>query len=333
MHYLDFIYVIAGAAMLWVGADWIVDSASAIARKFNVSELVIGLTIVALGTSAPEFLVTATAAFKGLEDISLANVVGSNFFNLGIILGLMALIRPIPTHRTILYRDGLMLLAITTLVTVMALDLRLERIEGILLLVMFCGYLGFLLYLGKRMADRAKKVAEMGHAPAPKTAGPIEIPDQGGERAATWKDYPKLALGFAGIAIGSDFLVEGASSIATALGVSSWVIGLTIVAAGTSLPELVTCLAASLKKKNDMLLGNLIGSDFFNFAGVLGLTCLLRPIGVQETSLISMYVLVGATCTVMVFIRSGWSIGRWEGGTLLVFSLFRWGVEFAKGAG
>lgn len=324
MHTLDFVMVIAGAALLWVGAEWIVDSASAIARRFNVSELVIGLTIVAMGTSAPEFLVTANAAFKGLEDISLANVVGSNFFNLGMILGLMAIIRPIPTHKVVLFRDGLLLFGVTMLVTLMAMNGRLGRIEGVFLVLLLAGYVGVLLYVGLRSSRETRVQVGLPEQ---------EVAMHAGERVARWWDYPKLAAGFAGIALGSELLVEGASSIAMALGVSSWVIGLTIVAAGTSLPELVTCMAASIKGKNDMLLGNLIGSDFFNFAGVLGVTCILRPMGVQPSSMMSMYVLVGAVAMVLVFIRSGWRIGRFEGSTLLILALVRWGMEFAKGTG
>ena len=320
MHLLDFAYVIVGAAMLWLGADWIVESASAIARRFGVSELVIGLTIVAMGTSAPEFLVTVTAAFKGLADISLANVVGSNFFNLGMILGLMAVIRPIPTHRTIFYRDGLLLLGVTVLSTYMAFNLRLGRVEGLVLLLILFAYLGVLLYVGLRTSRETHQALGLPEHVEPR------------ERQARWWDYPKLVAGFAGISLGSELLVNGASSIASALGLSSWVIGLTIVAAGTSLPELVTCLAASARGKNDMLLGNLIGSDLFNFAGVLGVTCILRPLDVQPGALMSMYVLVGATLLVLAFIRTGWSIGRVEGSALLILSLVRWSMEFAKGA-
>ncbi len=303
-----------GALLLWFGAGWIVDSAAALARRLRISELVIGLTIVAMGTSAPEFLVTATAAFKGLPDISLANVVGSNIFNLGMILGLMALIRPIPTHPVLLFRDGVVLLGICILTLLMCLDLHLGRLEGSFLLTLFVLYIGFVLLRARRSPLGEVEKALKEEAP---------------QHQAGWVDVLKLLVGFAAISFGSNLLVEGALAIATVLGVSQWAIGLTIVAAGTSLPELVTCLAAALKGKSDMLLGNLIGSDFFNFAGVLGLTCLMRPLTVSSASLPSLYVLVGAVVLVLVFMRTGWRISRAEGVALIALNLGRWGMELA----
>ena len=309
--------LIAGGALLWFGAGWIVDSASAIARKLRVSELVIGLTVVAMGTSAPEFLVTLMAAFKGLPDLSLANVAGSNIFNLGIILGIMALIRPIPTHRTILFRDGLALLAVHAVTLAMVWNLYLGRVDGAILVALFVLYLGYLLFRARQAPDPS--------ADPELSAFAAELPEQ---REAAWWDYPRLLGGFVAIAGGSELLVNGATAIALALGVSSWVIGLTVVAAGTSLPELVTCIAASLKAKNDLLLGSLLGSDFFNFAGVLGITCLLRPLAVSPAALPGMIALVGFMVLVLVFIRSGWRIGRLEGAALITLGLARWGMNY-----
>ncbi len=305
---IDILYLCLAAILLWFGANWIVDSASAIARKYNVSELVIGLTVVALGTSAPEFLVTMTAAFKGLEDISLSNVVGSNIFNLGIILGSMALIQPITTNKTVLYRDACMLWAVTWAILAMAMSKILPWWFGLSLLLWLAGYLIYLFWRGSKL-----------------------VTEETGEiRQATWKDYPLLLIGFAAISWGGELMVEHASALAAGLGVSSWVIGVTIVAAGTSLPEFITCLAASLKGRNEMLLGNLLGSDFFNFAGVLGLTCLLRPLNVSAEALPNLYVLVGMVGVVLVFIRTGWKVGRFEGFLLIAFNLGRWAFDFMK---
>ncbi|MGE4297136.1 MAG: calcium/sodium antiporter [Desulfovibrionaceae bacterium] len=302
-----------GIFLLWYGAEWIVDSASAVARRFQVSELVIGLTVVAMGTSAPEFLVTFTAALKGMADISLANVVGSDIFNLGMILGLMALIRPIPTHPTLLWRDGGMLFAVVAATLLMARDGTLSHGEGVVLTATFVGYLGWL-------------IVRRRHG-LPDPTAPDEADDT--HRKAAWTDYPKLLLGFGAISLGSNLLVDGASFVALRFGVSQWAIGLTIVGAGTSLPELVTCLSASLKGKNDMLLGNLVGSDFFNFAGVLGVTCLMRPLAVSAQALPGLYVLVGAVALVLLFMRTGWRISRVEAVALIVLNLFRWGMAFA----
>ncbi|HAS88687.1 MAG TPA: conjugal transfer protein TraR [Desulfovibrio sp.] len=307
-------FFVVSIFLLWFGADWIVESASKIAKKYKVSDLVIGLTIVAFGTSAPEFLVTATAAFKGLSDISLSNVVGSNIFNLGFILGLMALIKPLPTNRSLAMRDAPLLLATTALILGLAYFDMLDRSAGIMLLAILGGYIGYLLVHSKRAANAMAGVI------------PEVEEDDGSDLNA--KDWIKLLAGFVGIALGGEFMVDSASEIARHFGVSNWVIGMTIVAAGTSLPELVTCLAASLKGRNEMLLGNLIGSDFFNFAGVLGLTCLLRPLEVSPDALPGLTVLVGMVALVLLFIRTGWKVSRWEGAILVCLSLGRWWFDF-----
>lgn len=315
-----FLTVVSFAAsifLLWFGADWIVESSSKIARRFNVSELVIGLTIVALGTSAPEFLVTITAAFKGYADISLSNVVGSNIFNLGFILGLMALIKPLPTNRAIVFRDAPLLLLTTAFILGMAVYGTLGRITGIILVSVLIAYLGYLLIQTRRANAAAAEVA--------KTLDEVvELPAE-----LSWKDWLKLLVGFVGIAYGGELMVEAASTIARAFGVSNWVIGMTIVAAGTSLPELVTCMAATIKGRNEMLLGNLIGSDFFNFSGVLGLTCILRPLHVYPEAMPGLAMLVGMVGLVLVFIRTGWKVSRIEGFVLVALSLLRWVLDFA----
>jgi len=304
---INIIFVLLSAVLLWLGANWIVGSASAIARKFRLSELVIGLTVVALGTSLPEFLVTATAAFKGLSDISLSNIVGSNIFNLGLILGLMALIRPVKTHKTLVFRDGLVLWGLTIFILISVLDLKMGLGAGIVLLLSLVLYNGFIIL-------RSSKVPEE-----------LELPSQ---RKATWLDYPKLILGFVMVSYGGHLMVEAASTLARLAGVSEWAIGVTVVAAGTSLPELVTCLAAALKGKSDMLLGNLLGSDIFNFAGVLGLTCVLKPLSVSPSALSSLYALITMVFLVLLFMRTGWRVSRLEGACLIFINLARWVKDF-----
>jgi len=306
--FMNIITFCASALLLWIGANWIVASAALIARKFNVSELVIGLTIVALGTSAPEFLVTINAAFRGHNDISLSNVVGSNIFNLGFILGLMALIKPLASNKTIVYRDGLLLFLTTAGILVASFMGELGRVFGACLMTMLIAYL---IYLGLKREN----------------VGDEELEDIKG-KTASWLDAVLLLGGFAAIAAGGHLMVSAATSIATALGVSSWVIGVTIVAAGTSLPELVTCLAASIKGKNEMLLGNLIGSDFFNFAGVLGLTCLLKPLPVSDEASSGLIVLVGMVGVVLIMLRTGWRVSRLEGALLIGINLVRWAKDF-----
>jgi len=305
---IDIITFCVAAVLLWFGANWIVTSAALIARKFNVSELVIGLTIVALGTSAPEFLVTINAALRGHNDLSLSNVVGSNIFNLGFILGLMAMIKPLVSNRTIVYRDGLLLFLTTAGILAVSFVGELGRWFGAGLMALLISYL---VYLGMKR----------------ESPGEDELEELKG-KTLKWLDCVLLIGGFAAIAIGGHLMVTAATSIATTLGVSSWVIGVTIVAAGTSLPELVTCLAASVKGKNEMLLGNLIGSDFFNFAGVLGLTCLLKPLPVSPEASSGLIVLVGMVGLVLILLRTGWRVSRWEGALLITINLARWARDF-----
>ena len=306
--YLDITYFAVSALLLWFGANWIVSSAALIARKYNVSELVIGLTIVALGTSAPEFLVTINAALRGHNDISLSNVVGSNIFNLGFILGLMAMIKPLVSNKTIVYRDGLLLFLTTAGILAVSFTGELGRIFGGCLMVLLISYLAYLGF--KREAH-----------------GEEELEEIKGKKAGWLTGVLRLS-GFAAISLGGHLMVTAATSIATTMGISSWVIVVTIVAAGTSLPELVTCLAASVKGKNEMLLGNLIGSDFFNFAGVLGLTCLIQPLPVSLEASSGLIMLVGMVGLVLIMLRTGWRVSRLEGALLIGINLLRWTRDF-----
>lgn len=302
--------VLVSVLLLWFGADWVVESASALARKFGMSDLFIGLTVVAFGTSAPEFLVSGTAAFKGLPAISLSNVVGSNIINLGLVLGLMAIIRPVGGNSTVCYRDGGILLGASMLVPLLAMNGHLSRLEGFLLLLLLVGYLTLL------WTRRGTLPPDMAEPP--------------GCREATWKDWPKLVLGFVGLSLGGDMLVDASTTIALAFGVSEWFIGLTIVAGGTSLPELVTCLAASLKGRNDMLLGNLIGSNLFNYLGVLGMTSALQPLTMSPQTLPGMIFLIGMIAATLFFIRTGWRVSRLEGAALVGLNILRWIMDYSR---
>ncbi len=293
---VDLLTCALAVGLLWSTAGWIVDSAAAIARSRGISELTIGLTIVAFGTSAPEFLVTATAAAKGLADISLANVVGSNFVNLGLILGTAALIRPVRTERMLLLRDGLLLLGLSAAVALAAWSGFLGRPAGLLLLAFLAGYLWLLF-----------------------RAGGVET--DAGCRAARWWDYPRLLAGFAGVALGGGLLVDAATNLARAAGVSEWFIGMTLVALGTSLPELATTVAASLKGRNDMLLGNLVGSNIFNYAGVLGTACLLRPLSPSPAAFTDAALNVAFVALFLLFLRTHWTLGRREGLALVAVNL------------
>ena len=302
---LDVVLITISTGLLWKGSHWLVDSAVRIAHKLRMSDLTIGLTIVAMGTSAPEFAVTMNAAIKGLPDISVSNVVGSNIFNLGFILGGCAVIRNIETTPVLVWRDGLFLLSMSFILTLFLTDLTLTPQEGLTLFATLVVYIGYL-FLKKAPA----------HEEAP------------GENA-TWKDIPLFVLGIIAIAAGGHVLVWSAVSLARAFDISEWVIGVTIVAAGTSAPEFATSLVAALKGRYSISAGNLIGSDLYNLLGVLGLAGMVRPLTIDAAGLESLHILVAMVLLVVVFMRTGFRVSRVEGFLLVGLNLIRWIFDFS----
>jgi len=303
----DVVIILASIVGLWWGAVWVVEAAVRIAKRLGLSELIIGLTVVAIGTSAPEFAVTVGAALEGRGDISVGNVVGSNIFNLGFILGGVAIVRAICTTRTMVVRDGGMLVGTSLLLLFFLLDRQMGRLEGGILIALLVLYIGYLIW---------KKE-------------PIEDGLPAGE--FRWWDVPQLIAGIGLVVGGGHFLVESAVHLARLFGVSEWVIGVTIVAAGTSAPEFATSLIAVLKGRHGVSAGNLIGSDLFNLLGVLGLAALIRPMTVEGSAVSSVLVLVGMVILVVVFLmRTGWQISRWEGALLVTINLVRWILDFLR---
>ncbi|MEL6545393.1 MAG: sodium:calcium antiporter, partial [Myxococcota bacterium] len=239
-----------------------------------------------------------------VRPMTIGNVIGSNVFNLGIILGGCAAIKAIPTSRKLVTRDGIFLLGVVIILGVMMQDGGLARLEGIGLLALLIGYLAFMFM---------------------KKEAPDDIPED--EETATWKDVPLGLLGLVGILGGAHLLVNGASDLARAFGLSEWAISVTIVAAGTSAPELVTSLNAALKGRFGLSAGNLIGSDLFNMLGVLGLSSVLTPLPVAPTTSLSMWITVGSVALVVFFMRTGWRLTRLEGVTLVAVNFVRWGID------
>jgi len=287
---------------LWGGAVWVVESASRIAKKFGLSQLVIGLTVVAIGTSAPEFAVSVSAALAGKISISVGNVIGSNIFNLGIILGLVAILSSVKTNKTLVYRDGSLLVAAGALLVLFFYDLELSLFEGILLILTLSIYLIVLL--------RSKTPIEE------------EIP----EGEFSWKDIPMLIVGIGLIVGGAHYLVESASEIARFYGISEWMIGITIVAAGTSIPEFATSVVAITKGKHGISIGNLIGSDIFNLLGVLGVASVIRPLTISQTDFYSIIILSIYLLFLFAMMRFKWEIGKVEGTILILIAIFRWWI-------
>ena len=301
----DIVILLVSILVIGKGAVWLVDAAARVAKHFGISELVIGLTVVAFGTSAPEFGVTILAAIRGMGDISVGNIVGSNIFNLGFILGGTAIIHSLKTSRTVVFRDGVFLLFGGILLSVFLWDLTLIKIEGIVLFTLLVLYLLYL-YFKKETIETEEPTHAM----------------------YRW-DPILLFVGIGLVIVGSHFLVESAVNIARFMGVSDWVIGATIIAAGTSAPEFATSLTAAMKSRYGMSVGNLIGSDIFNLFGVLGIAGIMRNLTVGHDAHINLIILSFMIAVVLIFMRTGWVVSRKEGIILVMIGLLRWIYSFS----
>ena len=255
MIVIELLLLVIGFTMLVKGADWFVDGTSGIARKMGIPQLVVGLTIVAMGTSAPEAAVSITAALKGNASIAIGNVVGSNILNILIILGITAVITSVAIQKSTLWIEIPYMLAITIALIIMGLDGSVSRIEGIILWAMFLIYLAYLFYLAKKGKEENEEVTD-----------------------STLKLLISAVIGGVVVVWGSDVTVDAATTIAQILGMSERFIGLTIVALGTSLPELVTSVTAAKKGNADIAIGNIVGSNIFNILFVIGTTALIIPV-------------------------------------------------------
>ena len=296
----DVTIVLVCVGVIAKGAAWLVDSASKIAKHFGISELVIGLTILALGTSAPEFAVSILAALKGVGNIAIGNIVGSNIFNLGFILGGTAIIHSLKTSRIVIVIDGFFLLFGTFILLFFLWDLTLTKFEGGVLFSLLILYLGYL-YIKREPLETEQVMGKMDR----------------------W-DPLNLIGGLAMVLVGAHFMVESAINLARYMGVSEWVIGATVIAAGTSAPEFATSLAAALRSRYGMSVGNLIGSDIFNLFGVLGVAGMLNNIPVSLDARMHLVFLSLMVALVLVFMRTGWVVSRREGYILVMIGLVRW---------
>ena len=290
--------LIVSFAALIKGADFFVEGACGIAKKLRIPNIVVGLTIVAMGTSAPELAVSVSAAIGGSADIAIGNVVGSNILNILIILGLSALILPLCVDRSMFRRDIPVLLLTAVLLPVMTLlgNYVVGRIAGAVLVALFIGYIA----LTVRQALRYRR----------------ENPAEEGEEAKTmplWKSLLFTVSGAVLIVLGGNFAVDAATEIAHALGISEAVIGLTVVALGTSLPELVTSVVAAKKGNSDIALGNIVGSNIFNVLFILGTTVIIRPITADLFNLIDQLVLLVISVYLAITAYTGKKLSRLEG--------------------
>jgi cation:H+ antiporter len=302
--------LVVGFVLLVKGADFFVDGASAIAKKLHIPSLIIGLTIVAMGTSLPELSVSVTAALANQNSLAISNVIGSNIFNLMVVLGICAVIAPIGVSNIVIKRDYPFSVFCAILMAVLgSFGLTINRIDGIVLLVFFAGYLGVMFYDAKKVR---KSAAEMEYEDE------IDEATEDTEDIPLWKGILFVVGGAAAVKYGGDLTVDGAVSIATMLGVTETLIGLTIVATGTSLPELVTSLVAARKKELDMAVGNVVGSNVLNILTILGIGSVITPIAFNMQNFVDICVLAVFSLFVWIFCATRKRIGRFEGAFMLI---------------
>ncbi len=281
----NFILILIGLVGLYFGGDWLVDGASRIAERFKIPPLIIGLTIVAIGTSAPEFVVSTIAALNGTPGIALGNVIGSNIANIGLILGLTGVVHAITVKESLIRREIPILIFVTIFATILIFDGWLTRLDGILLLVGFIAYNFLFYYLATHEHD---------------TSGQ-PTPDKAQKEISLPRQIFFILVGSVLLVVGADVLVRGATEVARSLGVSDLVIGVTAIALGTSLPELVTSLNAAMSKQTDIAVGNVVGSNIANLLLVLGGTAAIRDIDVSQTSLSIVEYVVMLAFTLMLY--------------------------------
>ena len=290
------VLLILGFVLLVKGADLFVDGSSSVAKIFKIPSVIIGLTIVSIGTSLPEAAVSVTASLGGSYDLSIANVIGSNIFNSLVVIGASALICPFVIDRMIMKRDFPICTGLTILLAILLRDNTLSRVEAIVLLVLFISYIILLV-----MSAIKNKQAEEDVKTLP-----------------VWKSILFIILGAAGIIAGGQFTVNAAKFFAASFGMSEMLIGLTVVAVGTSLPELVTSIVAAKKGESAIALGNVVGSNIFNILFILGLSGTVHPLGCEPSALIDTCILIGVCALIGLVCITGKKVNRTEGAICVV---------------
>lgn len=310
----DIFILIAGLTVIMGGANMLTDGASALARRWGVSDLVVGLTIVAFGTSTPELAISVTSAIQGNTGIAVGNVVGSNIFNILVIVGAIALVRPVRITRTIMVNEIPMVVLSSVAILVIGLapylgvhgEASVSRADGILLLLFFLIFMHYIL--------------QQAHHPAPVADSSQEAAPGARKEMGVLKGVIWVLVGLVALIVGGDMFVKGASGIARGLGVSESIIGLTIVAMGTSLPDLAASVSAARKGNNGIAVGNVIGSCVFNAFMVLGAAAAVRPLPFDGIGMVDLVTLAGASVLFWIF---GWffkkrTITRWEGTVMIL---------------
>ncbi len=299
---MEIVWLLISLVILYYGAEGLVLGASSLAKRFRISALVIGLTIVSIGTSMPELIVSIKAAMNGQSALSIGNVLGSNLFNIGIILGLSAIIYPLAVKRQLLKFDVPVMILTSVLFLILFLDSTISFIEAILMVVLFISYTLYLLLTSKKNQNKQADSA-----------------DDDIKLTKHWAlDVFFMVVGLIALVYGSDLLVVNATIIAERLGMSEAMIGLTIVAAGTSMPELATSVVAAIKKRSDIAIGNIVGSNIFNILLILGVAGIIQPISTPDISYIDSLSVVVLGIILWLFMKLGASIRRWQGAVFVL---------------
>ncbi len=302
--------LIVGLFVLIIGGDFLVRGASSIALRAHISPLVVGLTIVAFGTSAPELLISINAALSGSPDLAMGNVIGSNICNLALVLGVTVLIGPVKVNADSIRIDWPVAMISALLLFWWAWDGELGMAEGVFFVFFLLSYTFYIIRKSRKENIAAIALEEE-----------LELPD--GPSSSIGKDLLFLAIGAVGLYFGSDWFVSGAKHLAMFLGVSQRVIGITVLALGTSLPELVTAIVASFKRETDLALGNLMGSNIFNILSILGITSLIKPIAINQTILaVDMFWMLGITLLILPMMLIQRKLGKVEGIILLCIYVY-----------
>jgi len=276
---VDILFILGGLVGLFVGGEWLVKGATRLARSFGISALVVGLTVVAFGTSTPELLVSLSAVLGGTQGISIGNVIGSNIANIGLILGATGLVFPIAVRAILLKREIPILLIVTFLSYFIWFDGDISRLDGTILMIGLIAFNVFMIVNSRqRLADPESDMSVEN----------LEIQEDEGEiiePSERMRELGRLMIGIVILGIGAQLTVEGSVSLARAFGISELVIGITLVAVGTSLPELATSLVAAFRQQSDIAIGNVVGSNLYNLMGILGITAIIQPINLERTAI------------------------------------------------
>ena len=339
---INIVLLVLGVIIVLKGADWLTDGAVNIATRFGVSQMVIGLTIVAMGTSMPEFCVSMVSALKGTPDLAVGNVVGSNTLNTLLIVGCSALVAPIMVKRSSVKRDIPFAVVASLLMLLFCLDGAIGRVDAAVLFAGFCLFMFVTLKYAKTTEEHAATVATSGEAMATAAAASTSVSEtptsqtSAPEASSSETSAPEssqasgtsmlkavvmLVVGLLCLIAGSNMFVDNASFVASSLGVSDAVIGLTIVAGGTSLPELATSMVSAKKGNSDIAIGNVIGSNVFNILMIIGITGLVKPMHIAGITTLDLIMMLASMLLMWFFCRTTYKVKRWEGAVLTIVYL------------